>query len=63
MTTAEWRNKHRRCKYCRHLMHMSLPPFCVGRDTWCSAKMRIVNDEIPRIFCKLFHVKDGADNG
>lgn len=60
MSVTEWRRKHPKCKYCRHLEYMSLPPFCVGRDTWCAAKMAIVNENIPRLFCKVYETEAEA---
>lgn len=54
MTVDEWRNKHRKCKFCANIKYLTLPPNCIGVDTWCNAKMKTVNDEIPRPFCKLF---------
>ena len=61
MNVTEWRNTHRKCKFCAHLRYMTLPPNCMGRDTWCRAKMKTVEDEIPRLFCKLFEVKEDAN--
>lgn len=58
LTVKEWRNKHPKCQYCVHLRHMSLPQFCEGPDTWCSAKEKIVNSDLPRLFCRLFKVKE-----
>lgn len=65
MTVAEWRNKHRKCKFCKHLQYLTLPPFCIGRNTWCLAKKKIVNDEVSRMFCRVFEMerKDGDGNG
>lgn len=57
MTVKEWRNKHRKCKYCIHLRYMTLPQNCFGDDTWCMAKDKTVNENIPRPFCLLFQVK------
>lgn len=57
MTVTEYRNTHRKCKYCQHLHYITLPPFATGPDTWCNAKMTIVNDDIPRPFCKVFQVR------
>lgn len=58
MTVKEWRNKHRKCCWCKHLRHMTLPPNCDGNDAWCMAKMKIVNEDLPRPFCELFEVKE-----
>lgn len=63
MTVQEWRNRNRRCKFCRWLQYMTLPPFCMGKDTWCRAKKKIVNDEVPRIFCRLFELKEERNEG
>lgn len=58
MTVKEWRKRHPKCQYCVHLRHMTLPPFCEGPDTWCLAKEKIVNSNFPRLFCRLFEVKE-----
>lgn len=57
MTVSEWRAQNRKCKFCEHIQYVELPPNCVGKDTWCKAKMKIVSDEFPRPFCRLFKVK------
>ena len=57
MTAKEWRKKHPKCQYCSHLINVTLPPFCIGFDTWCNAKEKIVNSDLPRPFCRLFEVK------
>ena len=50
MTTREWRNKrlHRRCAFCVY--------YIAG---WCSAKMKNVNDDIPKWFCALYKQEEG----
>jgi hypothetical protein len=58
MTVIEYRQKHKKCKYCEHICYLSLPPFAIGdKDTYCKAKKKLVNDEIPRPFCKVYSVK------
>lgn len=58
MTVFEWRRKHPKCKYCVHLRHMMFPPYCLGRDTWCNAKEKIVDEDLPRPFCRLFEARE-----
>lgn len=58
MTVERWRQKHRKCKFCKHLKYMSLPMFCIGRGTWCKAKEKIVNDKMPRFLCAVFQLRE-----
>lgn len=58
MTVKEWRRKHPKCRYCVHLKHMTLPQNCIGSDTWCKAKDKDVNENLPRPFCRLFEVRE-----
>ena len=60
MTVQKWRRKHRRCKFCKHIRYMNMPLNCNGADTWCAAKMKIVNDELPRFFCLVYEVKEAT---
>lgn len=57
VTVQEYRNRHPKCQYCGHLRRLWLPPFCVGRNTWCQAKEKLVNENLPRPFCRLFKVR------
>lgn len=44
----KWRRKHKRCKWCIYHKHV-VPPFCE-----CAAKDKIINEDVPRPFCRLF---------
>ncbi len=58
MTVAEYRKKHPKCKYCEHYRFV-VPPFPeVSCDGWCKAKEKVVNEDLPRPFCKVFKVKE-----
>ena len=53
-----------KCKYCKFVSYPKLPPNCIDSGAFCLAKIKCVNDEIPRPFCKVFSVrKRGVDNG
>lgn len=56
LTVNEWRAKHKKCAYCKHCSYKWTnyhSPF-----GWCSAKIKSVNDNLPRPFCKLFELKE-----
>ena len=54
MTVNEWRNKHRKCLFCVHCdTRVSF-----GCESWCKAKAKMVNDDLPRFFCVLFRLKE-----
>lgn len=61
MTPEEWRIKHKRCKFCRfglspRALGISPPP---DNDFWiCQAKGKVVHSELPRLFCRVFAVKE-----
>lgn len=57
MTASEWRKRHKKCKFCVHCVYRHLPPCCPSYF-WCNAKMTIVNEEVPRIFCNVFKPKE-----
>lgn len=55
MTVDEWRNKHKRCKYCAFIQ--------LTDCGWeCTAKDKFVYRNIPRVFCKLFRVREDSSN-
>ena len=47
----KWRRKHKKCKWCIYHKHV-VPPFCE-----CVDKDKIINEDIPRPFCRLFALK------
>jgi len=61
MSPCEWRNKHRKCKWCayfrkrdmRYLLFPVLEP-----DGFCTAKDKMVYSKIPRLFCCVFELID-----
>lgn len=57
MTVAEWRKRNKKCKFCVHCVYKDLPPCCPSYF-WCNAKMMVVDEEIPRIFCKVFKSRE-----
>lgn len=57
MTVLEWRKKHRRCKFCKHLRDLMMPLNCIGTETLCKAKDKVVIANIPRPFCRLYEPK------
>lgn len=64
-TVIGYRQKHKKCKYCKFVSYPKLLPTCeYSNSAFCLAKIKYVNDEIPRPFCKIFSVrKRGVDNG
>lgn len=57
MTVQQWRNRHRRCYFCKHCKYV-MPPYGIAPDYYrCEAKCKIVNENIPRPFCRLFEQK------
>lgn len=61
MTVYEWRKKNRRCKFCKHIRYLILPPNCIGESTYCKAKDKFVSDEMPRPFCALFSIEKSGN--
>lgn len=53
----EWRRRHKRCKFCEHAEYKGFLPSRFGISIWCSAKKKFMDDEIPRIFCKIYKVR------
>lgn len=58
MTVNEWRRKHRKCLFCKHLRVVNPPHYCADCFFRCEAKQKDVNEDIPRPFCKLFELKE-----
>ena len=58
VTVQEYRKRHPKCQYCGHLRRLWLTPFCVGRNTWCQAKEKLVNENLPRPLCRLFKARE-----
>jgi hypothetical protein len=58
MTVAEWRKKHRRCEFCKHLRILYAPPLCEGDIFECKAKAKMVFATLPRPFCRVFQLKE-----
>lgn len=53
----KWKRRHKKCKWCTYC-HSVLPPaMCCPPFFECSAKDKIVNENIPRPFCSLFALK------
>lgn len=57
MTVQEWRDRHRRCKWCKYLHVYCNSLLRVGPSYRCRAKQRYVNPDLPRPFCRLFEQK------
>lgn len=53
MTVQEWRNKHRKCDFCKH------ESFSPCGYAYCDAKKKGVFRWLPRPFCRLFELKEG----
>lgn len=49
---TQWRRRHKRCKFCRHLEYLSNP--CGISAFKCRAKETIVCEWLPRPFCGLY---------
>lgn len=64
MTIREWRDKrlHRRCLFCTYYCaaHPLGPPYETKNTGWCRAKLKNVNDDIPKWFCDLYGQKEDA---
>ena len=52
MTVKEWRNKHRKCDFCKN------EGFSPCGYAYCKAKKKDVARRLPRPFCKLFELED-----
>ena len=61
-TVIGYGQKHRKCKDGKFVSYPTLPPNCIDSGAFCLAKLKIVNDELPRPFCKLFRVRKRSDN-
>lgn len=58
----KWRRKHKRCKWCTYC-HSVLPAdMCCPPFFECTAKDKIVNEDVPRPFCSLFALKKEKQN-
>ena len=61
MTVNEWREKHKRCEFCKHMKTSKLyaPPMCFDTDIFeCKAKQKTVHPKVPRPFCRVFQLKE-----
>lgn len=57
MTVNEYRQKHKRCKYCEYYSSKSILVIRYSQPfTWCSAKKRETKESMGR-FCKVFKLK------
>lgn len=62
MTVNEYRQKHKRCKFCEYCSTKSLLDFMYSQSfTWCVAKKRETNENMGR-FCKVFKLKELNEN-
>ena len=55
----KWRRKHKKCKWCIYHKYVVPPSMCCPPFCKCTAKDKIVNEDIPRPFCSLFALKKG----
>lgn len=52
---TQWRRRHKRCAFCRHIEYLSNP---YGISAYkCCAKKTIVCEWLPRPFCGLYEPK------
>lgn len=58
MTVQEWRKKHKRCQFCKHCVDVIPHTALVAPYYCCNAKEKIVNQDLPRPFCRLFELKE-----
>ncbi len=63
MRVQEYRNKHKRCRFCIYAERdlAFLPPYIAIDDTisWCNVKRKRVRLNIPRWFCEGY-IADSA---
>lgn len=52
---TQWRRRHKRCEFCRHIEYLSNP--CGISAYKCRAKEKLVCEWLPRPFCGLYEVK------
>lgn len=52
MTVKEWREKHRRCKFCKYRLIIG------DIYAWCAVRKKLINEELPRWFCPVFELED-----
>ena len=52
---AQWRRRHKRCKFCRHIEYLDNP--CGISAYKCRAKEKLVHEWLPRPFCGLYELK------
>ena len=50
----KWRRKHKKCKWCIYHKYVVPPSMCCPSFCECTAKDKIVNEDVPRPFCSLF---------
>lgn len=57
---AKWRKSrlHRKCLYCKFSSHLPSTP-CSAGIWFCDAKMKMINPDIHRPFCKCFTLDEG----
>lgn len=63
MTLKEYREKHKKCEYCKysHKRYIgSYYPVVIGSDGYgyCEAKRKNVYLDLPRPFCRIFEAED-----
>ena len=58
----KWRRKHKKCKWCIYHKYVVPPSMCCPPFCECVAKDKIINEDIPRPFCRLFALEKGKQN-
>lgn len=63
MNLNEWRNKHRKCAWCIHMVEREVFDYDAQMEIKqyvCSAKLKVVNPLTPRPFCRVFEQDKGV---
>lgn len=55
---SKWRSKHKRCKWCTHVrIHHGIDVSGIMSPYYvCSAKDKVVNENLPRPLCTVFNL-------
>lgn len=62
MTVSEWRRKHKRCAWCKHLKMHTINNVTKLSYYTCKAKKKEVNPNLSRPFCRLFELEEDHGN-
>ncbi len=64
MTVEKYRKQHKKCLYCRYVSTPTRAEIDSAAQAgvknpkwWCRAKLKLINKDFPRPFCRIFEVE------